>query len=234
MVVAMRSRRDYERPIRRLLGLSAEPPDPVPMRFTANGTVDFGTQDKRAVNFARWHSEGRRADIASHLSRVPYRARKAPERVRDEVLARVDNVRAARALSSAKTLRFTSPYVHVFGDCKEVEGWFDFGGAFGYSLTVFTNEAMVEYAEREWDRGELVTSDNSLVYGLGRWIVVPTVSLDDVIIREALERWYVDRFRWVRGHWSQREGTLPTINVDLTWETQEQMAARWTDGEHND
>jgi hypothetical protein len=223
--------RSYAHPrlklFRRLLGLPATPPNitgglfiPIDGKPGIGGRMGFLSAEERALEAERYHAEGFRARLATFLAYVPQRARHRMMTVKETVR----QARAARALARARVLRYTSPYIHAVGDLG-VEGYFDLGNNLGFGLEITTATAMERYAADEWERGGVIHAESSLLFGPEPWVAVPGTRLTDELIREAIVRWYQDRFHFVQGHWSQREHALPEIVVDLHWQTDEERRA---------
>ena len=220
-----------ERFIRRALLLPADPPNssgvilkPVHGMPGVGSAIHSLSDKERAAEMARWHSEGWRAELASNLPRLHRRAlRLAGDRVDALRYSLVTSRRAARRFARARTLRYTSPYLHP-RDCTGIEGYFDLGDDLSFPLDIYTPTALIEYVEVERLIGGLVHSGNSLLFGADAWVVADSETLDDDVVRETIERLYRDRFEFVRGHFSQREGLLPRLEIDLAWESDEDRA----------
>ena len=230
MARTLRETTPFHRTLRRALGLTPEAPNPSGMITVAHREggseaiglqLDFLPEEERAKEKQRWHEEGWRGEMASRISRYKY----LPRRLHDKIGFVEDRYSAYRAehlLKNARSLHFTSHYLHNPHGEQGVEGYFDFGGEITYSLTVYARSAMDKYASFEWERGDIVTSDNSLVFGnYERWLVVDADELNEDNIREGILRWYQDKFDFVRGHWSQVEGKLPELTLSLGWGTPE-------------
>ena len=54
-------------------------------------------------------------------------------------------------------------------------------------------------------------------------LLVPADTLGDQVIGEAIARWYRRRFELECGHWSQLEGRMPTVTVELAWDHPENL-----------
>lgn len=134
-----------------------------------------------------------------------------------------------RELTEARTLRYTSHYVHTKGETSEVEGYFALKSG-PYSLDVLTPRFLSDIAEEQWDAGELGYAPNA------RALIVPGDFLDDEIVLEALKRWYIERYSWKYDHWAIRESRLPDIVVDLAWSEPEgeRVSGRELLKEHNE
>jgi hypothetical protein len=212
-----------ERTIRRLLRLPSEPPVLGGHVFEEHEDGLFGIrrlpEDEARAHDAAWHGEGWRGAIANTLAyghlRLGRRARLALRAPAGAWWA----WRARRALSRDRHLVFTSPYIHRRGDMS-LEGHFDLGGDLAFPLEVVTPSAMARYIEIERQVGteRVVSSETSLLFTGSDWVVSWSEPLDEEALREALLGWYQDRFRHVRGHWSQVEGRLPELSLDLAWE----------------
>ena len=226
-----RARHSKEEPFRRLLRLPAERPEPSGYVWTDDrddgllGHEKVGPEEHRRHRLA-WHAEGWRGQLANSLAYGPHRARQRLVWKLEAPYEKWLRWRARRALAIDRTLRYTSHYISTH-DTTGIEGYFDFDGNVTFALDIYTPSAMKAYAEMEWEwMKDLVTSENSLVFGSGRWVVAPSETLTEDVIRETLLHWYKERFEYVRGHWSQVEETLPKIILDLGWESDEERAER--------
>lgn len=138
----------------------------------------------------------------------------ATQRMVRKALNRVDHMRASRALARARSLVYTSSYIHDPDRAVEIEGYFDFGRGLAYGLTIHSLESFSMHARFQWESG---TVDHLYVYPFGDDVVVPTRTIKPDQVAEVLRRWYADRFDWKWGHWSQREEHLPYFEVRLEW-----------------
>ena len=227
-----RRRHTKEDPWRRLLRLPAERPEPGP--FVMGSEDEDGTfgiarlpDDEHRRQRLAWHAEGWRGDLANSLAYGPHRTLERLRWKLDAPAEKLRRHRARRALASQRTLHYTCYYIPT-RDTNHIEGYFDFGSYRHFQLDIYTPTAMKTYTDFEWEHRELVSSENSLVFGSGRWIVAPSETLTEDVLRETLLRWYEERFEYERGHWSQVEETLPEIVLDIEWESDEERAERET------
>jgi hypothetical protein len=170
-----------------------------------------------AADFDAWHREGVRAWLASGLAYLPQRAERGARRVRGRAVDLVGE----RALTRARTLVYRSRHVHPIGATRDIEGYFDLGRAW-YRLDVLSAGILAVTAEQDWAAGRVMRGDENSWSG-AESVLVPDATLDDRLVAEAIARWYADRFRLRRGHWSQLERRLPTIRVDLAWAPADQL-----------
>jgi len=158
----LRSFSQRERCFRRILRLPADAPDPVGYELlpTDHGTLGFQPvpEDRLQQVHSEWHGEDRRADAADFLARLPQRAELGCERAR----ARLDSLRAKRALAKARTLRCRSHHIHPKRGCGDVEGYFDFGGDLAFALQIVSSGQADHYARAKWGHGEFVSDANLL------------------------------------------------------------------------
>jgi hypothetical protein len=128
------------------LRLPADAPDPVGHEFvpTHRGTLGFQRVPEKRLQQVRseWHGEDWRADAADFLARLPQRA----DRLRRRARARLNSLRAKRALANARTLRYRSHHIHPERGCGDVEGYFDFGGDVAFPLQVVSSGQADDYA----------------------------------------------------------------------------------------
>jgi hypothetical protein len=214
-----------ERILRRLLLLPNEAPDPSPY-VVDPGESGFSTLCRRdqaeyQLAWRAWHEEGWRGSLAENLSRAHLVLRDWLSDVR----GMLELMYVAHILAHARRLRFTSHYI-LEVETTSVEGYFDFGGNIVFPLTILAPSAMKSYSDFEWEGGGVVTSKSTLIFGREDWVVAPTDELSDEVVRETILRWYKERFEWKRGHWSQRDGFLPDLIIDLHWETEAERAKR--------
>lgn len=201
--------------LRRAMGLGPAP-DPAGLHFE-DGRVRRVPEAKRAMAFEAWHREGARARLAADVAHLPQRLGRGGRRVR----GCVERLRAARALAWARTLVYRSRHLHPVGETRDIEGYFDLGRSW-YPLSVLSAGILAEAAEHDWAEGRVMRSDENVWSG-AECVLVPASTLDDRLVAEAIGRWYRERFRWQRGHWSQVEGRLPAIRVDLAWSPPERL-----------
>jgi hypothetical protein len=207
---------------RRLLGLPAEPPNIVGMLYIPiygrpgiGGRLGSLSDEERERERARYHAEDFRARLASTLADTPPRLR---SKLGDARWA-LNRYRAQRAFANARTLYYTSHYIHPEDD-QGIDGYFDLGPNLSLSLEICTSNVLKRYAKAEWAGGEVTHSQSSTILGSYQpWLVVPGKKLTDELIAEAIRRWYQDRFEFVQGHWSQRQQRLPKVVVNLEWQS---------------
>lgn len=204
-----------ERWLRRLMGLGPAP-DRVGL-LVVNGRARRLSKAQGEAERAAWHREGWRARLATDLAFLPQRM----ERRRRRAQARVEALRAERALAASRTLRYCSRHVHPIGRTSDVEGYFDLGRA-RYRLDILTPGVLASAAEYDWARGEVVEAGETPWFGVDT-LLVSAETLDDQLIAEAIGRWYRRRFELERGHWSQLEGRMPTVTVELAWDHPENL-----------
>ncbi len=131
-----------------------------------------------------------------------------------QVGERISLWRAWRRLSRARELRFCSSYIQGV-PCHEVEGYFDLDSDLSVGITIWSAGHVAQIAKQE-------TSMDSLL-NLGDYtqlepvLVAPAPELTEAVIKTILERWYAERFRWKRGHWTWLEKRQPQIVIDLVW-----------------
>lgn len=207
-----------QRWLRQMMGLGPAP-DPGGLRLV-EGKVRWLSEAQREIELAAWHREGRRARVAAGLAYLPQRVDRRRRRVQDRAQALV----AERALARARTLRYRSRHLHPIGETQDIEGYFDLGRT-GYRLDVVTPGLFSVAAEQDWTRGAVLRATESPWCG-AETLLVPADTLDDQLIAEAIGRWYRKRFELQRGHWSQLEGRMPAIAVELAWERPDRLG-RW-------
>jgi hypothetical protein len=170
-----------------------------------------------------WHAEDWRADVAAFLAGAPQTAVRRARRTR----AAVREWRAERALAETRSLVYESPYISTIGDCLAIDGYFRLPGGLEYGLQVVAVGASYrEYVADTWERGGVLTADTNLLNG-DHSLYVPVETLDDAIVVEAIERWYAERFRYVRRHWSALEQATPMISAQLHWQTAAEAREPW-------
>lgn len=196
--------------LRRAMGLGPAP-DPVGVRFDV-GRLRWVSEAERAAGLDAWHREGTRARLATGLAFLPQRVERGARGLR----RRAEAQHGERALAQARTLVYCSRHLHPIGETRDIEGYFDLGRAW-YRLDVLSAGILAQTAEHDWAGGRVMRGDENTWSG-AELVLVPADTLDDGLIAEAIARWYTDRFWLRRGHWSQLEGRLPTITVDLAWE----------------
>lgn len=174
----------------------------------ADRTLERLPEDELRSERAAWHREGTRGRLSEGIARLPITLRDGAYALR----ARLDRRRAVHALSGARSLRYTSQYTHPESDCREIEGYFDLGRGLTYSLWVVSAASMQELADFNWKQGWLAAPYYS------DYILVPHKQLDAVVVRQALELWYKERFEFVQGHWSNLEGRTPKLVIDLEFD----------------
>lgn len=99
---------------------------------------------------------------------------------------------------------------------RGIEGWFTFGSA-GYRLDIITPGLLAQATHEDWTHGSVLRADRAAWFSAD-WLLVPADTLDDELIAEAITRWYRERFKYQRGHWSHLEGRLPAVEINLAWE----------------
>lgn len=197
--------------LRRAMGLGGSAPDPVGVRL-AGGQFRVAPESQRAVDFDAWHREGARARLATGIAYLPQRFCRRWRQVRE----RGEMLRGQRALAQAPTLCYCSPHIHPIGETDDIEGWFTFGSA-GYRLDIITPGLLAQATHEDWTRGSVLRADRAAWFSAD-WLLVPADTLDDELIAEAITRWYRERFKYQRGHWSHLEGRLPAVEINLAWE----------------
>jgi hypothetical protein len=221
-VLTLPSRRDRLRITRRLLGLPAEQPSPRTIRLhTPTRTIQRVQPSAEMVE--AWHAEDWRADFARFVVDAPRIAKRQLEAVKDAIA----DVRCDREVATARVLVYQSPYVHTVGDCLAVDGYLQLPSGRTYGLQVVAVGARYrEYVQDSWDRGAVLQSDQNLLNS-DHSLYVPVETLDEEVIAVAIERWYRDRFAYVRRHWGALENAQPVIDIELHWQTVEEDRASW-------
>jgi hypothetical protein len=206
--------------IRRLLRL---PPEPFPNDFYLEpnpngrgGRFVSPSTDEWTQEMDRWHADPAAARALEQLLRVPYLAEGVGRSLRSFVNGR----RLERDLKQARVIVFDSHYLHVLGETPEVEGFLQapwWGREHGIWLTITTPEMVRLQAESAWGDGE-VWAQRQGERSFEHRIVVPVETLSPAIVHDALERWYMQRFEWERGHWAVAERRLPKFLLRLDWQ----------------
>jgi hypothetical protein len=205
-----------KRIVRSLLLLRADAPDPTGYKIgraeSGLHTLEMLDETERAADVAAWHAEDWRADAADFLVRLPGRTIDLASRARSAIRAR----ESARLLSRARTLRYTSPYIHATRACADVEGYFDLDSRRAFALQIVAAGTLPGYALGEWENGAFVSDETNLL-GLAPCIYVPSDTVTPELVREAIARWYCQRFEFDRRHWTHLTGQAPKIEVHLQW-----------------
>jgi hypothetical protein len=168
-----------------------------------------------------WHAEDRdrRADVAWALAwPAMWLETTTVGWYLVEALGAVEVARGKRALASARTLRYTSIYVHPMRGCTDIDGYFDFGRRSTFSLSLVAAGILDSEALRAWQEGDPLTDDGLRGLLGGRHILIPGDEVTPELAADALQRWYKNRFEYKRRHWTHPTGAQPTIVLDLKWE----------------
>lgn len=183
--------------LRRLLGLPAAAPAP------------HGGEDQ----FQEWHGEDRRADLARELATAPSRTRALARQAAERVSERLISWRADRSLADARQLAFRAQAPHEIGHTWQVDGRLEAPDGTGMTLWVVALGGIERQSVQAWHHGRVLPGH----LGPGQTLVVPTALLCDEILIEAIQRWYMTRFEYRRGHWGVRERRLPQLTVEVNW-----------------
>lgn len=211
--------RTGENLIRRFLGLGPAP-DPVGLSCDKDGYFKLKKGKKLERDFIAWHREGIRAKLASGIARFTHRI--GPRSISRYLGDAVGTIRmrwSIYRLREARRLVYKSVYVHD-KDTVESEGWIEFPGGF---LTVVIRATgytrhEVDYVQEEWDRGRVTPGIAGLTGHDYVTLVVPGERVTPDLVRNALQRWYLDRYRYHRGHWTVLEQAEPEVKIAFGWE----------------
>jgi len=215
-----------KRLIRRLLGLSAEAPSPVPVRYFRDQglpytRMEFPKGRARDEEIRRWNQEDRRADLAELLAdwiSLP-RARGRIERLKNSLLYRRDRAKAARELVAARSFVFDSPYIS--DDSWAIEGFLEFGNGSSVALSLinadrFATSIGENFYQTGAGRRFVYNSDEDFAFQPGSsdgyWIVVPDSLWTREALGEEIAAWYIEKFRFTRNHWTHY-GEKPQVSV---------------------
>jgi len=217
-----------ERLFRRILQLPAERPDPIGIYAETPeddpdapyAVIKRDESEKHQRQIEAWHREDQRADWAEYMAAI-FSWRSLRSRLKNRWVALDNSIysqKSFRELTRCRHLRFTSHYVHTEGEAWMIEGYFDLPSGRSYDLSIIAASGIPHWVKQEQELFPEypVTEANNVFFG--RWIMVPGRTLNDKKIKEGLDAWYSERFRWSRGHWSNLENQLPEIEIDLSWE----------------
>lgn len=205
--------------------LKGNAPDPVgyiskPLKDNPNlFTIEKMDENELARQKREWHREGRRAELASFIYRKSLKFNHPKELLQEikwSFEERRDNFlhSPASELKKRRQLVFTSHYIHPV-DCQEVEGYFDFNKTH-YPVTLIAASRLPAWAKEEWERGDYMLASQSILSDPNT-ILIPGRKLDAQKVKEALERFYEDKFRFERGHWTHLEDATPEIIINLNF-----------------
>jgi hypothetical protein len=227
--------RRVENALRHVLGLPAYNKQRLGIGFhiSPDGFMVHASDAEVEAEFNVYHAAGWRGEAASRLALAPFAVNRRLRQIRDGLAGPLALRRARQAIFAARSLTFTSHYTHCIGHTSEVEGWItptdryqreSRGDAPMLSISVTSAQAFVDLARDEWQRGEVVRETGVLSSSQVN-LIVPQDSLTDEIVRDALERWYMDIVQYRRGHWAVRERDLPEFRIELAWVTPQKYAS---------
>jgi len=212
---------------RRLLGLPGDAPDPSGFTFEpAEEHPRWGKLSKMVEvpeteqerNLRAWHLEGRRGRFVNALTHqvhhlgytMKYRS---PAGM---ITWPVERRLFWHEFGQAREIKWVAWHSSVEGETTAIDGRIELpsGRQMGFDISCVGDE--VHWANEAWSRGDSA-ADRTESWGC-RTAVLPTQVLTAALLRTALRAWYVSRFEWVQGHWSNVEGKLPEFIIDPYWE----------------
>lgn len=186
----------------------------------------------------RWHREPRRGRALSAVI-------SALQRFEPLALVRrpgdaLERRRGERELASARKLEWNPYHYCTNGQTDHIDAHLVLPSGRHYALDVSTAAFHAYWVREGWQSGGVYRTgqDTDQRDGVAT-AVVPTETLTPALVREAIERWYMDKYQYAQGHWSVLERKLPELVVDesgWSWpddpyerELAEQAAARAED-----
>lgn len=225
-------RKSIEKLIRRAMFLPSEGPSPQEFRFveTENGYLEMQKlqEDEYRSQWAEWHNQPKRAFIAEEAARKLYgvkleavsilqyvRAKEYKETPPGDLLTqylppirKLNEVKAERRLKAAKVLKIRSFYIHP-PETDEFEGYIDLGEGVTYPIHLASKEMISAYLS---DIGAEATQ---LEPGI---TFLPEEKLTPEIIKAAIAEWYIERYRFSGGHWTQPDGARPRVELEAEFQ----------------
>jgi hypothetical protein len=118
-------------------------------------------------------------------------------------------------LANTRLIRYVSYHSVYSGESAHIDGRIVLPSGAKFDLDFSCVGGLRNWSLKEWELGVVVTGD--IAYGdfAERTILIPTRTLFEDVVREALIRWYMQRFEYERGHWAVREHALPEFVLDI-------------------
>jgi len=216
--------------IRKGFGLSAKSPDASGVRWEPAGYDERWGQLQRMVPLSeevvsvereRWHQEGRRGRWASECARaihiVGYNL-KYGSTVK-KMLWPLRKKRLWAELDNSQEIRWVAWHYAVSGETTHIDGRLVLpsGRELGFDISCIGND--IHWAREAWQQGTSY-SDHTESWGCPA-AILPTKVLTPALLRTALRAWYVSRYQYRQGHWSNLQSRLPEFIIDDYWESEE-------------
>jgi hypothetical protein len=206
-----------ENRLRPLLGLGPKPLDGS-LYFSepdehGNSEMLFPAEEVLDAEKERWHRESRRGRALS--AAVDALKRVEPSEIANRLKSPLERRLLERELSSARRLEWRSRHFCTIGDTDHVDGYLVLPSGRHYDLDVSTAAYYESWVREGWLRGGVYREGPGTNHSPGvATAVVPVETLTPAVVLEAIERWYLDRFEYVQGHWSLLERRLPEFEVE--------------------
>lgn len=176
-------------------------------------------------------SDGWRGKVASGVSYLPWSVQRKGTGLYWRGKRSLEHKRAVKQIGHTRWLHFSSPYILETGFCGEVEGYLYATDEAKLPFTIVASGAIEQSAKVLWAEGDVLQDYHM---GSGVNIVVPVKHLNQEDILRAIQHWYVSEYGNDPLHWSNREGQLPNLYLDLTWQDWREYDPLWLPEESKD